>query len=292
MTETTPAILNDGAVANNTALEPDEIEKNIRIIITKLKGKYMNEDGSRVDYFKMSESELFLQYSSEVAKLKFLHPEKLSENRRKSLFINIYNSLTIHAMVFQSCKGQIPDSPIKVGGFWKIHAYNIGGLVYTLDQMEHGVLRANKGHPSAGKAEFELSDPRTEVCLTKVDPRVHFALNCGALSCPPIRIYTEDKINSQLDLATSSFLSQEVSISKKENGSFEIRVSKLFLWYGRDFCGGDSQSDLLSWIISNLGPNKLNLEEIVAAGFEIIYRDYNWASNLLGEHTTTNVTTN
>ena len=96
------------------------------------------------------------------------------------------------------------------------------------------------------------------------------------------------RINSQLDLATSSFLSQEVSISKKENGSFEIRVSKLFLWYGRDFCGGDSQSDLLSWIISNLRPNKLNLEEIVAAGFEIIYRDYNWASNLLGEHTNTN----
>jgi len=157
--------------------------------------------------------------------------------------------------------------------------------------MEHGVLRANKGHPSAGKTEFELSDPRSKVCLTEVDPRIHFALNCGALSCPPIRIYTEEKINSQLDLATSSFLSQEVSISKKENGSFEIRVSKLFFWYGRDFCGGDSQSDLLSWIISNLGPNKLNLEEIVAAGFEIIYRDYNWASNLLGEHTT-NVTTN
>ena len=80
--------------------------------------------------------------------------------QRKCLFINIYNSLTIHAMVFQSCKGQIPDSPIKVSfkyfsvvaenpwqvsGFWKIHAYNIGGLVYTLDQMEHGVLRANKG---------------------------------------------------------------------------------------------------------------------------------------------------
>ena len=49
------------------------------------------------------------------------------------------------------------------------------------------------GHPSAGKPEFELTDPRSEVSLTEVDPRVHFALNCGALSCPPIRIYTEDK---------------------------------------------------------------------------------------------------
>ena len=43
MTETSPAILNEGSVGKNTALETDEIEKNIRIIITKLKGKYMNE---------------------------------------------------------------------------------------------------------------------------------------------------------------------------------------------------------------------------------------------------------
>ena len=43
MTETSPVILNDGSVAKDTALETDEIEKNIRIIITKLKGKYMNE---------------------------------------------------------------------------------------------------------------------------------------------------------------------------------------------------------------------------------------------------------
>ena len=43
MTETSPAILNEGSVGKNTGLETDEIEKNIIIIITKLKGKYMNE---------------------------------------------------------------------------------------------------------------------------------------------------------------------------------------------------------------------------------------------------------
>ena len=43
MTETSPAILNDVFVSNDTGLETEEIEKKIRIIITKLKGKYMNE---------------------------------------------------------------------------------------------------------------------------------------------------------------------------------------------------------------------------------------------------------
>ena len=65
-------------------------------------------------------------------------------------------------------------------GFWRIHAYNIGGLVYNLDEIEHGVLRRNKGHPNAGKQEFPDDDPRAKVSLTSLDPRIHFALNCGA----------------------------------------------------------------------------------------------------------------
>ena len=50
------------------------------------------------------------------------------------------------------------------------------------------------GHPSAGKPEFSDSDPRHKMALTSLDPRIHFALNCGASSCPPIRIYTEDRL--------------------------------------------------------------------------------------------------
>ena len=59
--------------------------------------------------------------------------------------------------------------------------------------MEHGVLRANKGHPASGEPEFAASDPRHSVSLSVVDPRIHFALNCGARSCPPIRVYTEER---------------------------------------------------------------------------------------------------
>ena len=50
MTETSPAILNDEVLANNSALDTDEIERNVRIIITKLKGKYMNEGRISIPY--------------------------------------------------------------------------------------------------------------------------------------------------------------------------------------------------------------------------------------------------
>ena len=121
-------------------------------------------------------------------------------------------------------------------GFWRIHAYNIGGLIYNLDEIEHGVLRRNKGHPNAGKQEFLDDDPRAKVSLTSLDPRIHFALNCGARSCPPIRVYTEDKIEAQLDTASRSFLDQEVRVIKDPaTGNWTLELSKLFLWYGADF---------------------------------------------------------
>jgi len=263
----------------------DTVDKNIKVLITKLKGTHMNEDGSRVDYQKMADSDLFAEYCREAAKLKHIHPEKLSENKRKALFINIYNSLTIHSMVHQAniSHGQLPDSPKDVVGFWKIHAYNIGGLIYSLDEIEHGVLRSNKGHPAACKPQFEDKDPRSKVALSELDPRIHFALNCGARSCPPIRVYTEEKIEDQLKVATKSFLEQEVTVQKTQIGSYEVNLSKLFLWYGADF-GSDSNA-ILTWISTNVPSCIPNYSEMRTAGFSIVHRDYNWTSNLVEDRT-------
>ena len=183
-------------------------------------------------------------------------------------------------------------------GFWRIHAYNIGGLIYNLDEIEHGVLRRNKGHPNAGKQEFSDDDPRAKVSLTSLDPRIHFALNCGARSCPPIRVYTEDKIEAQLDTASRSFLDQEVRVIKDPaTGNWTLELSKLFLWYGADFgndycevCShsiisdifpsqGDSPKAIFSWISGHLSPGLEDTKEVAGDGFRITHRDYNWTAN-------------
>ena len=38
-----------------------------------------------------------------------------------------------------------------------------------------------------------------------MDPRIHFALVCGAKSCPPIKVYTPDSLEDGLDSATMAF---------------------------------------------------------------------------------------
>ena len=78
---------------------------------------------------------------------------------------------------------------------WSKYAYNVGGLFFTLDEIEHGVLRCNKGHPKDQKPMFSDEEARKSLALSSLDPRIHFALNCGATSCPPIRFLLDIRKN-------------------------------------------------------------------------------------------------
>ena len=51
---------------------------------------------------------------------------------------DVYNALTIHGLAVAD---QLPSSVLDIAHFWQVTAYNIGGLVYSLDDIEHGVLR-------------------------------------------------------------------------------------------------------------------------------------------------------
>ena len=102
---------------------------------------------------------------------------------------------------------------------WTSYAYNVGGLLFTLDEIEHGILRVNKGHPKDGKPMFN-DDKRKKLMVESLDPRIHFALNCGAASCPPIRIYQKEKLDKQV----KSFLCIEILMGSQLERLREAKV--------------------------------------------------------------------
>ena len=88
---------------------------------------------------------------------------------------------------------------------------------------------------------------------------IHFALNCGAVSCPPVGVYSEEdqKLEEQLQLATEGFLDQSVSFNVDAR---TINLSMLFSWYKPDFGGNDEE--VLDWIRKNgSGDLKVKLEK-------------------------------
>src|SRR5690606_8820702 len=111
------------------------------------------------------------------------------EGAEKTAFLlNVYNALTIDGIV--SVHAAEKGSVLKCDNFWATTAYRLGGHVCTLDDIEHGFLRCNQPHPATKKLRLEEGDPRRVLVEPALDPRLHFALNCGAKSCPPIRVFS------------------------------------------------------------------------------------------------------
>jgi len=64
--------------------------------------------------------------------------------------------------------------------------------VYSLNDIENGILRSNRKPVAAFRRPFSNSDIRRHIALKECEPRVHFALVCGAKSCPPIKTYSAE----------------------------------------------------------------------------------------------------
>lgn len=110
--------------------------------------------------------------------------------------------------------------------------------------------------------------------MVPLDPRIHFALNCGANSCPPIGVYSGHQLQRQLQVASNSFLESTVSV-----GTESVTLSKLLLWYRSDFGDTDQQVlEKLADIMTN--PDvRTALMKAAEKRSKIEYAGYDWALN-------------
>ena len=169
-----------------------------------------------------------------------------------------------------------------------MYKYDIGGLLYSLNDIGHGsnthsfllkiiVLRENSPGPGSPKSTyFSKNDKRLNYIVEK-DPRIHFALVCGAKSCPRIRCFNPQNLEIGLNLASSNYLDQEVSIVSKNT----VKLSMLLKWYKIDF--GKTNEDVCKFIIEHLtdSETKIMIKEMLDQGIAIKmkYSKYNWSAN-------------
>ncbi len=167
-----------------------------------------------------------------LAELAGIDPEELAASMsdhaaRIATWLNLYNAAT------QRLVEAHPETFARRGRFFRQPAIVVAGTTLSLDAIEHGLLRRSRwkaglgwlGNPFPGRFERRF---RVDV----IDPRIHFALNCAAASCPPIAAYDPDRLDAQLDLATRSYLAEAV----RREGP-RLIVPRLFLWFMGDFGG-------------------------------------------------------
>jgi hypothetical protein len=189
--------------------------------------------GEGVAYAALAGSEAYRAYQREVAGLSAFRLERLAQDgEKKAFWINLYNALLIDSVI----REQIRRSVQEAHGLFSRIGCMIGGHWFSADDIEHGILRRNSRHPARLRPPFSTADPRLPYRVDHLDPRIHFALNCAARSCPPIRFYEAEKIDAQLDLATRAALAGGMCVLNRQ--ALTLSLSRIFMWYASDFGAG------------------------------------------------------
>ena len=223
---------------------------------------YVNEEGL-VDYKELQANrEQLNRFNQSVGELTPEVYRSWSDSEKLSFLINAYNSFTLQSIIDQK---PLKTSIRKIPGVWKRRQFAIAGDLKTLDNIEHDIIRQ----------EFN-------------EPRIHAALVCAAVSCPPLRNepYLPEQLEAQLEDQVTKWLAspQGLSIDRQQN---QVELSAIFNWYGKDwiadyellhkFTGNKKERAVLNFISQYLDPQDRNYLE--QGNYKVSYLGYNWSLN-------------
>jgi len=264
-------LLNDGEPRGD--ISPQEMAAQLKRSMDRLKAAFFETGTGRVAYESIKESEEYQAHLQLSNDLKAMDLGLLARREEKIAFwINLYNVIVIHGVIALG----IRDSVKEVWNFFRGIYYQIGGYLFSPDDMEHGLLRGNRRPPYSLFRRFRRNDPRLNFMVQPLDPRIHFTLVCGSASCPFIDVYTPENLEWELDTASRSFINSSAVVLDRAQG--KISLSSIFKWYGPDF--GGSQGERLRYIAGYLDSqeDRVFIDEH-ADSLKVTYQPYDWRLN-------------
>ena len=235
---------------------------------------FVDDDG-QVDYRNLkAHADSLGAFSSAAGSLDRALYESWDEKEQLAFWINSYNAFTLQAIIdhypIQSsflASLRFPKNSIRqISGVWDELQFEVMGQKLTLDQIEHEILRR----------KF-------------TEPRIHMALVCAAMSCPPLRNepYQGHILDLQLDDQTRRFLRRAANfrIDRSQN---TVYLSKILDWYGEDFVEtyGSTESfsryETIEGAVLNFISGYLSVDDqkfLSGRNKRVEYQDYDWSLN-------------
>jgi hypothetical protein len=240
-------------------------------------GVYVDDNGM-VDYEALeADHEKLDAFAAALAELS---PEVYAEwidAEKIAFWINAYNGLTLKAILDHYpikpsfvASLRFPKNSIRqIPGVWDKLKFRVMDREMTLDEIEHSMLRR----------DFD-------------EPRIHVALVCAAMGCPPLRNepFEAEKLGAQLDDQTTRFLSAPDKFSIY-GARGRVYLSPIFKWFGDDFVRkygtdekfdghGKSERAVLNFISKYVSESDAAF--LAEGEYNIQYLDYDWSLNEQG----------
>lgn len=210
-----------------------------------------------VDYDAFQKAPSFPAYLDTLARADLT---KLDEKEKLAFWINAYNAYTIQLINSHNERDSIRNinksAFIKGHGPWREKLVKAAGQVYHLDNVEHDVIRK----------QFK-------------EPRIHFALVCAAMGCPPLRseAYTGAKLEAQLLDQSQKFLLRTPAKNRVDPKTGTVYGSMIYVKYYREDFG---QTDAaIGKYLAGFYPEGPEKQLLLSGKFKLVETDYDWTLN-------------
>jgi len=209
-----------------------------------------------VDYYGFAQNSRFEEYLQRLART---DPATLPRTEQLALWINAYNAYTIELINRHGERRSIRNINRTLGLFarsgpWSQRMATVGGRTYTLDEIEHEIIRP----------QFE-------------EPRIHFTLVCAAIGCATLRreAYTGARLDAQLDDQARGFLRRSPAKNRVDVQARRVYLSPIFRWYREDFGRDDAEVGRYLARFHDGAEREL----LLGGAFRIAYTPYDWTLN-------------
>lgn len=187
-----------------------------------------------------------------------------------AFWINVFNA----GVLRDARELESAASVREVEAFFERPRLRIGEHSYSLDDIQHGLLRGNVAKPGRSRAPMERGDPRLEYMPIVFDERMHFGLHSACRSSPPLRAFDGGKLDRQLEEASADYIRPNVRVERRGAVLF---LPRLFRWFADDFGG---ESGILDFVVSRIEDEALvDMIDQRLGHVALRYPDFDWTLN-------------
>ncbi len=213
------------------------LNEELSAMMAEIISEFYDSQCRQFNYSACKNSKAYNQLQLLAQSLNTFDPMTMqTEQERKAFWLNLYNALIIHLVIIE----KVDKSILQVKEFFTSFRYQLKGIDVTLDEIEHGILRANSPNYMQVRRPFRKDSPGYTLML-ELDPRIHMALFCASMSCADLKAYFPDTIDQELDTTVIKSLEKLVRIEGRK-----IFLPKCFMWYSNDFGGKEGSLDFVS----------------------------------------------
>lgn len=213
------------------------------------------DDAGLVAYRRIA-SEAQPELDDYLARLAATDPVTMRPQDQLAFWINAYNAGVVVAVI----RDYSPESALSRVKLFRWYTFPVAGKDRSLDEIEHQILRK----------QFH-------------DPRIHFAVVCGATSCPKLRreAYRGDRLDEQLDDQAGRFINDPAR-NRIDVARRTVELSSIFEWFASDFAAADGS---VAAFVARYVQTPAQADIVRQHTDQLTFLEYDWTLNAQKEGT-------